>query len=51
MDRACGTYGGEVYTGFWWGNLKEGDHLKNPEADGKITLKLIFEINGRDGSG
>jgi hypothetical protein len=26
MGGACGTYeekGGEVHTGFWWGNLKQ----------------------------
>jgi hypothetical protein len=25
-----------VYTGFWWGNLKEKDHLE--DVDGKIIL-------------
>ena len=29
----------DVHTGFWWGNLKEGDHLKDPEIDGRIILK------------
>ena len=33
---------GEVYTGFWWGNLKERDHLGGPSADGSITLRWIF---------
>ena len=23
MGGACGTYGGEAYTGFWCGNLRE----------------------------
>jgi len=32
----------EVYTGFWWGNLRERDHLENPGVDGKIILKWIF---------
>jgi hypothetical protein len=27
----------------WWGNVKEGDHLKDSGIDGKIILKLIFE--------
>jgi hypothetical protein len=29
---------GEVYTGFWWGNLRERDHLVDPGADGRIIL-------------
>jgi hypothetical protein len=32
-----------VHKGFWWGNLREGDHLKKPGVDGRITLKWIFE--------
>jgi hypothetical protein len=28
MGGACSMYGGEqVHTGFWWGNLMEGDRL------------------------
>jgi hypothetical protein len=26
----------EVYTGFWWGNLRERDHLEDPGVDGRI---------------
>jgi len=22
-----------MYTGFWWGNLREGDHLEEPGVD------------------
>jgi hypothetical protein len=31
-----------VHTGFWWGNLREGNHLKDPGIDGRIILKCIF---------
>ena len=33
---------GEVYAGFWWGNLRERDHLGDPGLDGKIILRWIF---------
>jgi hypothetical protein len=33
---------GEVYTGFWWVNLREGDHLEDPGIDGRIILRCIF---------
>jgi hypothetical protein len=32
----------EVYTGFWWGNLNERDHLEEPSVDGRIILRWIF---------
>ena len=31
-----------MHTGFWWGNLRERDHLENPGTDGMIILKRIF---------
>ena len=31
-----------MYTGFWWGNQKERDHLDNPGTDGRIILRRIF---------
>jgi hypothetical protein len=32
-----------VHTGFWWGDLGEGDHLGDPGVDRKITLKWILK--------
>jgi len=32
----------EVYTGFWWGNQRERDHLEDQGVDGTIILRWIF---------
>ena len=32
----------QAYTGFWRGNLRERDHLGDPDVDGKIILRWIF---------
>jgi hypothetical protein len=32
---------GEMYTGFWWGNLMGRGHLADPVVDGKIRLRWI----------
>ena len=34
MGRACGMYGKHVYKGFWWGDLRERDHLEDIGIDG-----------------
>jgi len=31
---------GEVYTGLWWGNMRERDHLKGPGVDGRVKLRM-----------
>jgi len=33
---------GEAYTGAWWGNRMERDHLGDPGVDGRIILRWIF---------
>jgi len=33
---------GETYRGFWWGNLRERDHLKDQGVNGRIILRQIF---------
>jgi len=41
----------EVYTGFWWGNLRERVHLEDPGVDGTVILRWIFWkwVGGRPG--
>jgi hypothetical protein len=34
---------GKVYTGFWWGNLKECDHLEDPGTDGRVIFTWTFK--------
>jgi hypothetical protein len=34
---------GEVHAGFWWGNLREGDHLQDSGIDWRIILNWILE--------
>jgi hypothetical protein len=34
--------GREVYTGFWWGNLRERNHFEDPGIDKRIILKWNF---------
>ena len=34
---------GELHTGFWWGDLRGGDHLEDLGIDGRIILKRIIK--------
>jgi hypothetical protein len=34
---------GEVHTGFWWGDLREREHLENLGIGGRIILKWVFK--------
>ena len=44
MGGACSVYGGgkRCVQGFWWGNLREGDHWRDPGVDRRIILGWIF---------
>jgi hypothetical protein len=35
----------KVHTGFWWGELRERDHLKDVGVDGRIILKWVLKIS------
>jgi hypothetical protein len=41
-------YGGEERC-IQWGNLREGEHLKDPGIDGRIIIKWIFRRLGGGG--
>jgi len=34
-----------VYTEFWWGNLRDKDHLGDPGVDGRIIIKWTFRCS------
>jgi len=31
-----------VYTGFWWRNMRDRDHLEDQGIDGRIILRWIL---------
>jgi hypothetical protein len=41
-----------VYTGFWWGNLKERDNLEESDLNWRILLKWILKTrHGEESTG
>jgi hypothetical protein len=34
---------GKVYTGFWWGNLRERDHLEDPRLRWEDNIKMDLQ--------
>jgi hypothetical protein len=32
----------EVHAGFWWGNLRERDHLEDRGIEGRIIIRCIL---------
>jgi len=35
---------GEAYTGFWWVNPRERDHLEDPGQDCRIIFRWFFRM-------
>jgi hypothetical protein len=35
-----------VYTWFWWGDLRERNHLEDLGVDGRIIIRWIFSKRG-----
>ena len=53
MSGAYRIYWGEgqIYTGFWWGNLRERDHLGDPGVDRRILRWIFGKWDGGGGHG
>ena len=32
-----------MHAGFWWGHLREGDHLKDPSVDWEDNIKVDLQ--------
>jgi len=47
MGGACSVWvRGEVYTGFWWGNLRERGHFGDPGIDGEDNIRMALQDVG-----
>jgi hypothetical protein len=43
MGWTCSTWGRvKDYEGFWWGNSRENDNLRDPGLDDRVILRRIF---------
>ena len=54
VNLFCGhlpLYGGkDKCTGFWWGDLRDEDHLEVPGVDARVILTWVFKKwDGRHG--
>ena len=50
-EEVGGVFGGEVRSGFWWGNLRERDYSDALRIDWRIILEWILkeiELEGVD---
>ena len=32
-----------MYTGFWWGYLREGEHLEDRGIDERVIIRWVFK--------
>ena len=39
----CHGWETDVHKGFWWGDLRERDHLEDIGIDGRMILKCTFK--------
>jgi hypothetical protein len=39
---------GQVHTGFWWGNLRERDHLDDQGVEGRFSGSGMRDMDGTD---
>jgi hypothetical protein len=49
MDGTHSAYGGEAYTGFWWGNLRGKRPLGRPRRKWEDNIKMDIQEVGCGG--